>query len=79
MQSPRDRRFMNRKKYCRFCKNKEDIDYKNVDLLSRYITERKKIVSRRVTGVCAKHQRILSTAIKRARILALIPFTVLHK
>ncbi|NIT14759.1 MAG: 30S ribosomal protein S18, partial [Candidatus Dadabacteria bacterium] len=71
--------FQTRKKYCRFCRNKEDIDYKNVDLLARYITERRKIVPRRVTGVCAKHQRILATAIKRARLLALIPFTVLHK
>ncbi len=79
MESPRDRRFQTRKKYCRFCRNKEDIDYKNVDLLARYITERRKIVPRRVTGVCAKHQRILATAIKRARLLALIPFTVLHK
>ena len=79
MDSSRDRRFINRKKYCRFCKNNEDINYKNVDLLSRYITERKKIVPRRVTGVCAKHQRTLATSIKRARILALIPYTVLHK
>jgi len=79
MESARDKRYMNRKKYCRFCKNKEEIEYKNADLLARYITERRKIVPRRVTGVCAKHQRILSTSIKRARILALIPFTVLHK
>ena len=79
MESYRDKKYMNRKKYCRFCKNKEEIEYKNVDLLARYITERRKIVPRRVTGVCAKHQRILATSIKRARILALIPFTVLHK
>ena len=79
MESYRDKKYMNRKKYCRFCKNKEEIEYKNVDLRARYITERRKIVPRRVTGVCAKHQRILATSIKRARILALIPFTVLHK
>ena len=79
MDPTRDRRFINRKKFCRFCKHNEDINYKNIDLLSRYITERKKIVPRRIPGVCAKHQRTLATSIKRARLLALIPYTVLHK
>lgn len=65
-----------RKKVCRFCADKIDIDYKNVSLLRNFITERGKILSGRITGTCAKHQRTLNTAIKRARMLALIPFTV---
>ncbi|MDR1194890.1 MAG: 30S ribosomal protein S18 [Endomicrobium sp.] len=65
-----------RKKVCRFCADKVEIDYKNVSMLSAFITERGKILSGRVTGTCAKHQRELDTAIKRARMLALVPFTV---
>ncbi|MCL1972189.1 MAG: 30S ribosomal protein S18 [Endomicrobia bacterium] len=65
-----------RKKVCRFCADKIEIDYKNLSLLRAFITERGKILSGRVTGTCAKHQRELDTAIKRARMLALIPFTV---
>ena len=65
-----------RKKVCRFCADKVEIDYKNLSLLRAFITERGKILSGRVTGTCAKHQRELDTAIKRARMLALIPFTV---
>ncbi len=65
-----------RKKVCRFCADKVEIDYKNVSLLRAFVTERGKILSGRVTGTCAKHQRELDTAIKRARMLALIPFTV---
>ena len=65
-----------RKKVCRFCADKVEIDYKNVSLLRAFITERGKILSGRVTDTCAKHQRELDTAIKRARMLALIPFTV---
>lgn len=65
-----------RKKVCFFCANHMDyIDYKDVDLLKRYISEKGKILPRRVTGTCAKHQRTLTTAIKRARIMGLIPFT----
>ncbi len=52
------------------------IDYKDTDLLKRYISEKGKILPRRVTGTCAKHQRTLTTAIKRARVMALLPFTV---
>ena len=64
-----------RKKFCRFCKSKIDyIDYKDTRLLEKFITERGKIVSSRVSGNCAKHQRRLALAIKRARILALLPF-----
>ena len=65
-----------RKKVCYFCANHVDyIDYKDVELLKRYISEKGKILPRRVTGTCAKHQRTLTVAIKRARILGLLPFT----
>lgn len=65
-----------KKKVCRFCKNPEmTIDYKDVKALRPYITERGRIVPRRISGTCAKHQRMVSTAIKRARNLAIIPFT----
>ncbi|HDM37728.1 MAG TPA: 30S ribosomal protein S18 [Candidatus Omnitrophica bacterium] len=64
-----------RKRYCRFCKEKrDDIDYKDIDTLKDYITERGKILSSRITGTCAKHQRCLSRAIKRARFMALLPY-----
>jgi len=59
---------------CYFCVEDEVVDYKNIDTLHRYITARGKIRPRRQTGVCAKHQRRLSTAIKRARQIALLPF-----
>ncbi len=58
----------------RFCANKTKIDYKDADALRRYTTERGKILPRRITGTCAKHQRELAVAIKRARILGLLPF-----
>jgi small subunit ribosomal protein S18 len=63
-----------RRKICRFCADKVEIDYKNISLLRAFVTERGKILSGRITGTCAKHQRELDTAIKRARILALLPF-----
>lgn len=64
-----------RKKVCHFCENKiTNIDYKDIKTLQKYITERGKILPRRVTGTCAKHQRALTTEIKRARIVALLPF-----
>jgi len=64
-----------RKRYCRFCKEKrDDIDYKDIDTLKDYITERGKILPSRITGTCAKHQRALSRAIKRARFMALLPY-----
>ncbi len=66
---------MRRKKVCQFCADKtEVIDYKDVEKLKKYITERGKILPKRVTGTCAKHQRELTTAIKRARIVALLPY-----
>lgn len=65
-----------RKKVCVFCVEKvETIDYKDVTKLKRFVSERAKILPRRVTGTCAKHQRELTTAIKRARHLALLPYT----
>ncbi|MCQ9210775.1 30S ribosomal protein S18 [Granulicatella seriolae] len=65
-----------RKKVCFFCANHIDhVDYKDVELLKRYISEKGKILPRRVTGTCAKHQRTLTVAIKRARIMGLLPFT----
>ena len=65
-----------RRKVCSFCVDKvEEIDYKDVAKLRRYITERGKILPRRISGNCAKHQRQMTTAIKRARNVALLPFT----
>lgn len=72
----RPTRRKSRKKTCQFCVDKvAEIDYKDVAKLRRYLTERAKIVPRRMSGNCAKHQRQLTTAIKRARIIALLPFT----
>jgi len=65
-----------RRKVCSFCVDKiEHIDYKDVGRLQKYISERAKILPRRMTGTCAKHQRTLTTAIKRARQVALLPYT----
>lgn len=63
-----------KKKVCKFCTQKMKIDYKDADGLRRFITERGKILPRRITGTCAKHQRSLAVAIKRARVIALLPF-----
>lgn len=64
-----------RRKVCAFCQNKIDaIDYKDVNTLKKYVTEKGKILPRRMTGVCAKHQRVLASTIKRARIVDLLPF-----
>ncbi len=66
-----------RKKYCKFCANKEiQIDYKNIDVLKPYISEVGKIEPARLTGTCSKHQRKLTTEIKRARQMALIPYVI---
>ncbi len=65
-----------RKKFCAFCMDGvSTIDYKDVNKLRKYMSERAKIVPRRVTGTCAHHQRQLTTAIKRARHVALLPYT----
>lgn len=66
-----------RKKVCYFTKNKiTEIDYKDVELLQKFISEKGKILPRRVTGTCAKYQRPLAIAIKRARHMALLPYVV---
>jgi len=78
MDSRRDKRYFTKKKVCRFCTEPIELDYKNVDLMSRFITDRKKIVPRRNSGLCAFHQRQLSSAIKKTRFMALLPYTVLH-
>ncbi|MBF0309928.1 MAG: 30S ribosomal protein S18 [Magnetococcales bacterium] len=71
------RPFFRRRKVCLFCADKTQlIDYKDPKLLSRFITERGKMVPSRITGVCAPHQRALARAIKRARNIALLPFLV---
>ena len=71
----RDRSRRPRKKVCSFCVDKvEQIDYKDVAKLKRYVSERGKILPRRITGNCAKHQRALTVAIKCARHLALMPY-----
>jgi len=65
-----------RRKVCAFCVEKlDDIDYKDVNRLRRFVSERGKILPRRMTGTCAKHQRQLSIAIKRSRVMALMPYT----
>jgi small subunit ribosomal protein S18 len=75
----KSRRFVPKRKVCSFCVDHvEDIDYKDPVMLRRYISDRGKIEPRRRTGTCAKHQRALTTAIKRARHLALLPFTPAH-
>jgi small subunit ribosomal protein S18 len=69
------KQYFRRKKVCRFCVDKiDDINYKDVRLLNAFISERGKIVPRRISGVCAAHQRRLSDAIKQARNIALVPF-----
>ena len=65
-----------RKKVCVFCGKDNVIDYKDVNKLKRFISERGKILPRRITGNCAKHQRALTVAIKRARHVSLMPYTV---
>jgi len=67
--------FPPKKKFCRFCqRNIKTIDYKSVEILKKYIPDRGKISPRRITGTCAFHQRKLSLAIKRARLMALLPY-----
>lgn len=63
-----------KKKVCKFCTQKLKIDYKDSDGLRRFTTERGKILPRRITGTCAKHQRSLAVAVKRARVIAILPF-----
>jgi small subunit ribosomal protein S18 len=73
---PPRRRPMFRRKVCRFCADKSlTIDYKDLKIISQFLTERGKMTPSRITGNCAHHQRVLTTAIKRARSVALLPFT----
>jgi small subunit ribosomal protein S18 len=73
------KKFTPRKKFCRFCADKNlPLDYKRADILRDYITERGKIIARRITGTCARHQRQLTTEIKRARQMALLFYTTVH-
>ncbi len=73
------KRFTPRRKFCRFCANKDlPMDYKRPDVLAEFTTDRGKIIARRITGTCAKHQRRLTTEIKRARQMALMFYTATH-
>lgn len=72
-------RFISKPRVCPFCAEKlKEIDYKDVSKLSRYISDRGRILTRRQSNACAKHQRRLALAIKRARHLALLPFAAVH-
>jgi small subunit ribosomal protein S18 len=71
-----DRRFFAKPKFCQFCADKTlVVDYKNTEMLRKYVTEEGKIRPRRQTGACAKHQRIVAAAVKQARHVALLPFS----
>jgi len=73
------KKFAPRRRYCRFCADKDmPLDYKRPDILKEFITERGKIVARRITGTCAKHQRKLTCEIKRSRQMALLFYTTAH-
>lgn len=73
---PEGRKPFQRKKVCNFCKNPVlTIDYKDARALRPYLTERGRVMPRRISGACAKHQRVICTAIKRARNIAILPFT----
>ena len=75
--APYKKFFPPKKKFCRFCqRNIKFIDYKNADILKRYVPDRGKISPRRVTGTCSFHQRKLAAAVKRARHMALLPYVV---
>jgi small subunit ribosomal protein S18 len=74
--APPKKVFYRRRKVCKFCVEKIDyIDFKDVKLLQQFTPERSKILPRRISGTCARHQRLLQAAIKRARHIALLPFT----
>lgn len=76
MANPGRRFYFNRRKRCKFCEDKiRYIDYKNVSLLQQFVMEHGKLLGRRITGTCSKHQRQLERAVKNARIIALLPFT----
>ncbi|MCX7760940.1 MAG: 30S ribosomal protein S18 [Hydrogenothermaceae bacterium] len=68
--------FQKRKKYCKFCAEKKEPNYKDIETLKEFISERGKIIPRRISGTCATHQRKLTVEIKKARQLALIPYVI---
>jgi len=70
------RRKFQRKKVCKFCADKLEIDYKDTRLLKQFITERGKIMPSRLTGTCSRHQRMLASSVKTARNIALLPYTL---
>lgn len=73
------KKFAPRRKFCRFCADKElPLNYKNPEVLRDFITERGKIIARRITGTCARHQRELTREIKRARQMAMLIYTATH-
>ncbi|OGS20464.1 MAG: 30S ribosomal protein S18 [Elusimicrobia bacterium RIFOXYA2_FULL_39_19] len=65
---------MSRRKVCKFCADYLEIDFKDANLLRNFVSDRGKILAGRITGVCSKHQRVLTSAIKRARMIALLPY-----
>ena len=76
MMDNRRRGGMRRRKICQFCADKaETVDYKDVEKLRKYITDRGKILPKRITGTCAVHQRDVTTAVKRARVVTLLPYS----
>ena len=76
IKAPRPMKRVPKKKVCLFCvEHIEDIDYKDIAKLRRFVTEKGKIIPRRRSGVCAKHQRSLAVAIKRARVMGLLPYS----
>lgn len=76
MTAPKSKKVFHRRKVCRFCAEKmQEVDYKDVKLLRNFVTERGKIVPKRIYGTCARHQRQLTEAVKRARQLALLPYS----
>lgn len=73
------KKFAPRRKFCRFCADPDaPLNYKNPEILREFVTERGKIIARRITGVCARHQRALTREIKRARQMALMYYTSTH-
>lgn len=74
----RKRKPFHRRKVCRFCADHQShIDYKDIKVLRNFVTERGKLIPRRISGNCAKHQRMMTTAVKRARDMALMPYTAM--
>lgn len=70
-------RFRKKRRVCKFCVNKKDtLNYQNLDILRRFVTDRGKIAPRRISGCCAKHQRVVAQAIKRARQMGLVPYSL---